>query len=165
MIKLFKNKFFVPAIAVVALALGACEKDVPEVGGTGTEKMAGEWYVHYKTAGGVDLLGGYVKILTYNTAENKADSMWIDNVNDTLPFKAKAQVDVNALTFVSSGSLNEEDGGTVSFANGKILAKAGKSIGGNTVDSIYMEVKFAGNPETYIVSGHQRTGYREDEIE
>ncbi len=44
------------------------------------------------------------------------------------------------------------------------MAGAGKTKSGNPVDSIYMEAVFSDDPgNKYVISGHQRTGFFEDE--
>jgi hypothetical protein len=53
---------------------------------------------------------------------------------------------------------------TVTLNGGKVLAGAGKTRSGNPVDSIYIEAEFSDDPGTkYVISGHQRTGFFEDE--
>jgi len=50
------------------------------------------------------------------------------------------------------------------ITNGKILIDAAKSKTGNVTDSIYMEVVFASQPDdTYVISGHKRTRWPEDD--
>lgn len=158
-------------IALSAVVLVSCEKAKPEVGGTGAEKVANEWFVQL-TQGGNDVYHlGHFKLATYNTASNQ-DSIWVDDLKNGWGFKAKAAVDLNNLTFgganVQNMYYNPDKPAsfpqTVTITNGKVLPGIGKSKTGNATDSIYMEVEFVDDPgTTYVLSGHARTQFAEDE--
>ena len=85
------KKIFLFAALICGFALTSCEKD--EIGGTATESMAGQWYVTIDAVDdsgnpinqGEDYFGvGKVLILTYNTASNSANQMWIDTLDKQL---------------------------------------------------------------------------------
>ena len=94
---------------VAVLLFASCEKD--ELGGTATESMAGQWYVHIDAvdeSGALvypddDLFGlGNFLLLTYNVSDNRSDVMFVDNlkVEDfDWSFKTKVDCDLSALTF------------------------------------------------------------------
>jgi Lipid-binding putative hydrolase len=158
-------------LTLASIVLVSCEKEMPEVGGTGAEKVANEWWVRL-TQDGTDVNHGYFKIATYNTASSQ-DSIWVDDLEHTdYGFKSKAKVDYNNLTFAAANSQNayydaenpDDYPLTVNISNGKVLSGAAKSKTGNTTDSIYLEVEFANDPGVkYVLSGHARTAFAEDE--
>ncbi len=91
------------------LLFASCEKD--EIGGTATESMAGQWYVHVDAVdengalvySDEDLfdLGNFL-LLTYNVADNKSDVMFVDDLEVegfSWSFKTKVDCDLSALTF------------------------------------------------------------------
>lgn len=151
--------FFVGA----ALLFTACTKD-PAVEKTSTEEMAGEWFVEYYSGG--QALTDHHKILTYNTSDPNSNQVWVDDP-DVWPFKAKFDVDVQALTFKAMNAATDvanSSGLKIKVYEGKVLPKAGKSKSGGNVDSIYLKVEFSDDPGTvYEIKGHQRTGFFEDE--
>jgi hypothetical protein len=159
--KIMKKSFAIATMFLLAI-LSACTKTNPP-GGTATEVMANEWWVTVY-ADGQDLLGGHIKISTYNISDSK-DSIWIDDLENFWQFKCKAGVDYKALTFSTSNAQNDYYDSKVDIANGKILLNAGKSKTGNVADSIYFEAKFNDDPDnkTYIISGTARTMFGEDD--
>lgn len=146
---------------VLALVAPSCKKNLPDVGGTSAQKMANEWWCQI-FVGTADVGGGYHKLMTYNTAAN-ADSLWIDDLKNLYEFKVKMKADYNGLTFTTTQAQNEYYNIKVDIT-GKILLNAAKSKSGNTTDSIYMQAKFTDDPSTtYIIRGHARTKFSEDE--
>jgi hypothetical protein len=70
------KKLVYAIVALATLTLASCEKD--PIGGTATEKLAGQWYVQvdgYDTKGDsvviADFNDGRFILLTYNTAANE----------------------------------------------------------------------------------------------
>lgn len=158
-------------LVVAVTALTACTKEKPEVGGTGAEKVANEWWVRLTVEGNDIYKLGHFKMATYNTASSK-DSIWIDDLKHGYGFKSKAKVDLSNLTFGAANVQNTYYDPakpanfplTVSVTNGKVLPGAGLSKTGNVTDSIYLEVEFSDDPGTkYVMSGHARTQFAEDE--
>lgn len=141
--------------------LNSCSKDLPEPGGTGAEKLSGEWFVQVTYDGNTT---DYIKILTYNTAAGN-DSLWVDDLEQFWVFKVKARFDAGALSFGTTESQNGYYDSKVTIANGKVIPKASTTVSGAVVDSIYFEAKFNDDPDnlTYIFSGHMRSGFLEDE--
>lgn len=90
----------------MVLLFASCEKE--EIGGTATESMAGEWYVHVDAVdenGDVvfedaEIFGlGNFLILTYNTSDNVDNVMFIDDLTNFWTFKSKVDCNVSSLTF------------------------------------------------------------------
>lgn len=164
------KKIKILLLAIVALAILGCENEI-EPGGTKVQKLSNEWwgqlYVVDTGNGELTDLGiGYIKYLTFSTASNRADSMFIDDLGELLELKAKVGCNTRNLTFNTNGTavLERYTDGTVIIANGKVLPKAGRSTSGVVVDSIYFEAVFDWDPTTtYAVAGHARTGFAEDE--
>ena len=123
-----------------------------------------------------DVQGGYgAEIQIYNTSANVANEVWINNVSGSgygLAFKAKLSLTGNPESFTSPEEVNTQSefdnlpntaptalGQTASgfewyarikVLEGKILPKAGTSIGGNTVDSIYLKITFLSDDVTFV---------------
>jgi hypothetical protein len=132
--------------------------------------MSNEWWAQlYQPDGSgglTDLGAGYRKFLTSSTASGTADSLFVDDFGDVFELKAKVACNVADLTFTTNGEevLERYSDGTVIIENGKIYIDGGRSTSGVKVDSIYFEAEFDWDPGVkYIVAGHERTGFSEDE--
>ena len=150
---------------ILAVFFVSCRKEKDtDAGGTNTQAMAGEWWIELKVNNTL-ATPGYHKILTYNTAENLATKMWIDDHEDLWPFKFKIDVDPAAKTFSAANATSTYTNITVKLANGKILQKATKGPASKAVtDSIYFEAEFSDDPgTTYQFTGYKRTGWPEDD--
>jgi hypothetical protein len=153
------------------MVFASCKKDLKDPGGTAAEKVANEWWVTFTDTTGEDLYGlGHIRIATYNTSANN-NEMWVDDLGNTYVFKVKSTVDYSNLTFSAKDAANEyfdpADSAaaplTVTISNGKVLTGLGHTKSGGIVDSIYMQATVSGDPTTYVLSGHGRTGFFEDE--
>ena len=150
------------AALLFGFTFASCSKE--DIGGTATESMAGDWYVTVEAVaedGTViddDFNGGRVHMLTYNTADNVATSMYIDDlgteVGEFLGMKAKITCNPSAMTFASEGTVanetshNKNVSDQLQIMDGKILLKAGRQNNGSVADSIdfymqYTEDKYA----------------------
>ena len=97
--KLIRSGFL---LLICSILFSACRKEKDtDAGATNTAAMAGEWWVQIKVNNTL-LLPDYFKILTYNTAENVATKMWIDDHENIWPFKFKIDVDPAAKTFTAA---------------------------------------------------------------
>ncbi len=142
----------------------SCTKKLENPGATNTVAMSNEWWVTL-TLGGNDLLGEHVLFSTYNTSQNTADSLWLDDLGLGYQFKCKVLANPMALTFSTDSSQNQYYDIRVHIANGKIIANGGvgKSTG-SIVDSIYMEASFGDDPgDTFIISGVARSRWAQDD--
>lgn len=159
-------------ITCIALTFGltACDED-QDPGKNDLMEMSNEWWVHLLVedgSGGYEDIyqQGYFRFLTSNTASNKADSIFVDDFGDVAELRAKVAVDAASLTFGNGSEpvLERYTDGSVIINNGKIFPNQGLSTSGVKVDSIYFEVEFDWDPgTTYIIAGHGRTGFAEDE--
>lgn len=160
----YKKIFPVVLIAFGSMLFAACKKNnLPDVGGTAAQNMANEWWVQTKLDG-VDLTG-FLKIATYNTADNNSD-IWVDDLGHIWPFKIKAQANLNNLTFSATESVSAVPNYDikVNVTDGKVILNGGHSKSGNVADSIYMKIEFEDDPGTvYEITGHSRTKFIEDE--
>ena len=155
----------------------SCEKD--EIGATATESMAGEWYV---TAEAVDESGnlvfedvfglGHFLLNTYNTAANVPTEMWVNDNGNFWEFSLKVNVDINAMTFQSSGAVPNQsyEDCDVTLEGGKILPGAATTPHGTPADSIVFYVSFSDDSfpadygyAKYKVSGYRYTGLTSDD--
>ena len=152
-------------LALATLTLASCEKD--PIGGTATEKMAGQWYVQVQgvEADGTvlyedeDLYGiGNFWILTYNTADNKSNELWISDVDKAFwNFQVKVNCNIADATFSVSGAEDIIGGEAVDITNGKILYGAAKTPSGMPADSIVFEVLFEDDP--YAAPNEGKPGF------
>lgn len=164
------------AAAALMMVGTSCQKD--EIGGTATEKLAGQWYV---SVDGVDengdviegyegMLGSDLIINTYNTSANSDKVLFVDDLGEIWVFKVRTECDVNALTFHTANATfdeanpNNENGDPISvvISDGKILPGAGKQKNGSPADSITFLVKFSDDPypATYGHAGYRVSGVR-----
>ena len=161
------------AMLLFCATFTSCEKE--EIGGTATENIAGDWYVTIDLTDGngevvpgyEDLLGGRVHLLTYNTAANTSDQLYVDDLGEIWEFKVKTTCDVNAQTFSTTGAVaNEYYDCDVTITGGKILPKAGRQNNGSPADSIVFYVSFSDDddPSTiYKISGIRYSGLEEND--
>jgi Lipid-binding putative hydrolase len=150
--------------AVVLLFSMSCTKKLQNPGATATVAMSNEWWVTWKIDT-TDLIGTHVLFSTYNTSQNVADSLWLDDLQNYYQFKCKVLTDPKALTFSTDSSQNAYYDVRVHIANGKIIPNGGmgKSTG-SVVDSIYMQATFGDDPvDTFIVSGVARSRWAQDD--
>ena len=145
------------------MVLSGCKKDLPDPGGTASQKLANEWWTRL-TLNGADVYGiGHFALLTYNTAAN-SNEIWIDDYGHSWDFKIKAQANYTDLTFTAAQATDINHNIKVDVSEGKVLLGVGISKTGNVTDSIYMKIKFSDDPgKEYVISGHGRTKFAEDE--
>lgn len=150
------------------MAFVSCQKE--EIGGTATENLAGEWYVQANVVENGEVIEdpygiGRFKIMTYNTASNNANEIWIDDDQNFWKFKIKATADANGLTFSASSAQNQRgDDITVNVTNGKITKNGGVQNNGSPADYITMDVEFSDDPGTiYRLEGVRYSGLKEND--
>jgi Lipid-binding putative hydrolase len=150
--------------AIVLLFSISCTKKLENPGATATVAMSNEWWVTL-TLGGVDQLGKHVLFSTYNTSQNVADSLWLDDLQNGYQFKCKVLASPKNLTFTTDSSQNQYYDIRVHIANGKIIPNGGMGkTTGSIVDSIYMEASFGDDPgDTFIISGVARSRWAQDD--
>lgn len=166
-----KNKLLYMAVFLTGLLLAtSCKKD--EIGGTLAESMSGEWYVTVVAVDADDNLVysddeffglGHIHLDTYNTSSNSVTEMWIDDNGNFWEFKGKVDIDMNAMTFSTSDSVqNLYYDMKFMIENGRILKGAATTPSGMPADSIVFNVNF--NDDTYPVdygfTSYRVAGYR-----
>ncbi len=187
------------AALLVGMSFASCEKE--DVENTATVSMAGQWYVDIDAVdeGGSPIAGGEhyfgwdeerMLLLTYNTADNKATEMIVDDIgnfdvasyygNQGYPnysLKSKVSINLDNLTFSSSGAQNLSAVNgynsalyAITIEDGKILKGAGRQNNGSPADSIVFYVRYANDPwypddgyAKYKVSGIRYSGLAEND--
>ena len=167
------KKLFFAILALATLTFASCEKE--PIGGTATQEMAGQWYTtiqHIDKDGSVmydgeDLFGiGQFWTLTYNTAADKAEEMWISDVDGAFwEYQVKVKCNISDKSFTVTEGEDILNGALVTITNGKILPSAAKTPSGMKADSIVFDILFSDDPYAYGAGGpyydHLRvTGYR-----
>lgn len=158
------------AALLFCVTFASCSKE--DIGGTATESMAGDWYVTVEavaedgTVIDPDFNGERVHMLTYNTAENVATAMYIDDlgteVGGFLGMKAKVTCDPAAMTFASNGTVENETSHSshvsdqLQITNGKILLKAGHQNNGSVADSIDFYMQYADKDDYANAYGYSK---------
>jgi hypothetical protein len=187
------------AALLVGMSFASCEKE--DVENTATVSMAGQWYVDIDAVdeGGSPIAGGEhyfgwdeerMLLLTYNTADNKATEMIVDDIgnfdvasyygNQGYPnysLKSKVSINLDNLTFSSSGAQNLSAVNgynsalyAITIEDGKILKGTGRQNNGSPADSIVFYVRYANDPwypddgyAKYKVSGIRYSGLAEND--
>ncbi|WNH08083.1 lipid-binding protein [Thalassobellus suaedae] len=211
---------------IFAFTLNSCDEDI-EIWDSNTLDYSGTYFWQLYDETNTDLYIDYdhaIQLLIYNTSDNKENEVWIEDTDHVFPLKSKFLFDGTATSFKSQTlefdnlfnnelaienpntkptGLNQEvtedrDYIRSAILDGKILPKAGTTVSGNPVDSLYIKivlysgsVKFTSKAvpvelradpeveefdweydsatydntldETYVVSGHRKTGFAEDD--
>ncbi len=159
-------------VSVAFFTIG-CQED-PEPGGTATQEVAGEWWVRVYVDDGdgvIDendnIIGSYIKVMTFNTSLNTADSLWVYDVGNFWQFQVKAAFDKASKTFSVTEGKNASNDSEVTITDGAVFLGQGKSTSGVKTDSIYFSSSFSDDSPAYgteyVIAGHRRTGFLEDE--
>lgn len=168
---MIKSKYLVLTFLAFTFALTGCFEDL-QTTQSSIGDLAGEWYVTNKIDGG-DVFGdGYQTITTTNTAADVNTEMWIDDHNHHYWFRAKVNLNSGSQTFAVdtflSSVIDPNDDlyeVEMNVFNGQIISGAGLTRSGKATDSIYFEAQFADwGTDTFVFSGHRRSGLPEDEF-
>jgi hypothetical protein len=143
------------AALLLTVAFTSCEKE--DVGGTATESMAGQWYCTIDAVDddGLPIPNGEnyfgldnprTLILTYNTAANAANEMWVDNLGvgnlaadyaayvaaygyfPTYTIKSKVTINQSTMEFSSNEAENLGEGYEWWSADGETLIHEEKAM-------------------------------------
>ncbi|MET3113038.1 hypothetical protein AAKU52_000759 [Pedobacter sp. CG_S7] len=156
-------------LAFISLTAASCKKDQPEVVVSPVYPISGEWYVHVYKADGITLARPtYTTLSTYNTSDNSNNIIWMKMLTSTVNYSllAKVNCDVNAKTISATDAVNTvfTPNVKVTILEGKVLLDATKLKGSKTIaDSIYVKYKTEKDGNTYVISGHRRSQYVEDQ--
>lgn len=164
------------SLIFILLVFSACDKKDDFVNEESKAvALAGEWYVHYDhPVYGADPFGaGYTSLITYNTAADDGQEIWINDEGNFWTYLVKIPANVPNLTFGGQDTIiNHIDGYDIKVLvrNGKVIEHASTRTSGAIADSIYFELWFEDlegatgiASDTLIVSGYRRTGFLEDE--
>lgn len=173
-----KRRIYLILLGVLVLGFGfaSCDKldglddyKSVDIGGTATAKFCGEYFVTLDMYDGtnwvVDQYGaGYTKIMVYNTASNRADSVWLDDLK-FWPMKSRISCNSINSEFTACVAPNlSKAAAAVTVTGGKVIANGAKTVAGNITDSIVIELGWADDAGTqYRYAGYKRTGFLEDE--
>lgn len=154
-------------LTMLILLSSACQED-PEIGGTATEALAGEWFIRLLDSDNNDLSGGYTSIVTYNSAANSTDEIIFSDQGNIFEkaVRLKVPCNIEQLSFGSSAVIKNiwEDESEFILNNGKIFLKSTQTPSGSIADSIRFELTdVADGNTTYILCGYRRTGWKEDQ--
>jgi hypothetical protein len=164
-------------IVFVVLLFAACDlKDDYVVEKSAVVEAAGEWFVQYDhEVYGIDPFGaGLTSVITYNTASNSPDELWLSDEANFWWYTVKIPVNLADMTFGSTDTVVSVFDGypiKVLVEKGRIIKDAATELpSGVKSDSIYFEIYFedleaaTGIPSDRLqVSGYRRTGFLEDE--
>jgi hypothetical protein len=178
-----KKYFNLIVVTAFVIAMASCNKEEYKAPVSSVVSMSGRWWTELYFDDAQDGIpvsdgliyayadfGGY-GLTTTNTAANDVDSVLIDDLHGSWPFRIKAPVSLGSLSFTPSTVLNiQEDylgtGETVKIIDGKILKGAARSKSGAVADSIFIEFEFSDDPGSYyIYTGHRDSGQPEDQYE
>ncbi|MCB4807739.1 hypothetical protein LG651_05710 [Tamlana sp. 62-3] len=140
-------------------------ESIPDENGIVVDEIDGGWWIIALDPDGTTPAygGDYQKIDIYNTSEND-NTFWLDDHGSWMELKAKATLDLEALTFSSDVNTPElYTDGTVTITNGVITKDSYTTATGTVVDAIMFEAEFSWDPGTvYIFKGHQSTAKVDD---
>jgi len=150
------KKLFILPFLLSFVFLTSCEKDEEEIEYVATYPVSGTWAVTYNvetSPGQFEAITDPTTVSIYNTAANKPDRIWIDDLEHFWHFKVNAPVDMTNLSFAGSELTNESYESEVTVTEGKVI-KGGSMVKGAPTDSIYFQVSFsddgtAANPDPY----------------
>lgn len=174
-----KNIIYILSILFLTLTVSSCTEDL-EIWDSETLDYSGRFVFKLMSEDMADTYVDYdgSEIQIYNTVENKANVIWMDDHGDIFPLKSIFQLSGTAASFKSvtedfaqitnTNILSTEDlptpaptaaGQTVTedeksyvkaaIMEGKIIPNAATSIGGNTADSLYVKIKLYSGTATY----------------
>lgn len=149
------------------MGLVSCKKEQPAVEYSPIFPISGEWHIHVFENG--EPIGGIFTLRTYNTTDNLSDIAWFRLATVAQPFGilAKVKVDVPNKSFIGGTYRNTlavpPDKTGVEIMEGKVLLNASTQPSSAVADSIYVKYKTSVDGNTYIVKGHRRTGWPEDQ--
>ena len=171
-----KKIFYLFSLLTFAIAFSSCQEDL-EIWDSETLEYSGRFIVDLMSEDMSDVLADEYELQIYNTSDNIANEVWIDDIDGLFPLKSKFNFTGNSSSFKSTTEdfaelpyniMSTEDlpspaptaaGQTTTvdeqwyvraaILEGKILPKAATTIGGNEVDSIYMKVKLYSGVATF----------------
>ena len=156
------KKYLIYTVLFISATLFSCDmKEDYEQIDSQVVAAAGEWWIKFSKT---DYQTGYLKVLTFNTADDIATEMWISDNGNWKNIMFKCPVDISKLTFEGSNLDDIKSDASINVTNGKIELGAGLSTTGNVTDKISFEISFSDEPGVvYKAVGTRKTGFVEDE--
>lgn len=179
-----KKLFYILAITL-ATVLASCQKD--PIGGTKVQDMSGQWYVQVDivdASGNVvleDFNGGRSMLLTYNTASDADNVLYVDDLGNFWEYKVQVPCVLSSKSFGSESPVaNESYDCNVTLTNGKIVEGGATTPSNQKADYIEFLINFddddlesqglpgvsypqAYGGVAYKVSGWRYTGFVNDD--
>lgn len=169
-----KKIFYILAIAA-SILLASCQKT--PIGGTKVQDMSGQWYVQVDivdASGDVvieDFNGGRSLLLTYNTASDADNVLYVDDLGNFWEYKVQVPCVLSGKSFGSENSVaNEYYECNVILSNGKIVENGATTPSEQKADYIEFLVNFDDDPyvemyggAAYKVHGWRYTGFKNDD--
>lgn len=179
-----KKIFYILAIAA-SILLASCQKT--PIGGTKVQDMSGQWYVQVDivdASGNVvveDFNGGRSIVLTYNTASNADNVLYVDDLGNFWTYKVQVSCVLASKSFGSDSPIaNESYDCNVTLSNGKIVDGGATTPSGQKADYIEFLLNFddddladqglpgvsypqAYGGVAYKVHGWRYTGFKNDD--
>ncbi|WP_209576554.1 lipid-binding protein [Sphingobacterium sp.] len=165
-------------LGFLVLGVVACKKDQPEVEYSPIFPISGEWHTHVFNEDGTNVSTinpataksfslSVAALSTYNTANNDTDIAWMRFSTVAYPFGilTKVNVDVPSVTIKSGEYVNTlpVTNKSINLIEAKILKEASKQPSGVVADSIVVKYKTGVDGKTYLIKGHRRTQWPEDQ--
>ena len=154
-------------LALIVGTLYSCETyPDQEQEHTAIGKMSGEWLSNVYEADETTLASTSVFALrTYNTTANDVNKAWIKlGTTQTIALLGKVDVDASAMTFSGSTIPNEaKAGNTFTILESKVTLNSVTTESGVKADGIYIRYTTTVDGKTYVVKGHRRTQWTDDE--
>jgi len=163
-----KKVFYIIAAAALVL-LASCQKD--PIGGTAVQDLSGQWYVTCDLidangevfATGSDFFGLDERfiILTYNTASNKDNELFVDDLGNFWEFQCVSTCDLKTLSFNAKDATDIVNDDTVTLT-GKVVLNGTSTPSGQPADYIEINCTFGsdGDPAKYGYDHYRLTGWR-----
>ncbi|UIR56528.1 hypothetical protein LZQ00_01600 [Sphingobacterium sp. SRCM116780] len=165
-------------LGLLVLGIVSCKKDQPEVEHSPIYPISGEWHTHIFNEDGTNVTTlnpatgksfsfSIATLSTYNTANNDSDIAWMKFSNATYPFGMliKVNVDVPSVTIKGGEYVNTLNvkNKSINIIDTKILQAASKQPSQVMADSIVVKYKAGVDGKTYLIKGHRRTQWPEDQ--
>jgi len=172
------KKLIYAGVFFIALGLVSCDAgDEPSIGGTATQKIAGEWFLQLRDEAN-NIVVPYSLVTTSNTAANVATELWFVD-HSFFGAQAKLTVDPNALTFTTTDSPNIDYAAadapddypvvplgkketvisgspqTITITSGKVLKDSFTAPSKAKTDSMFLQIT-----GKYVADTYQATEYK-----
>ena len=138
------KKYLIYILAFVSVVITSCDKkeDYEEIDSQVVE-ASGEWWIKFSKT---DYETGYLKVLTFNTADDLSTEMWISDDGNWKDIQFKCPVNISDLTFGGNNLDDINSDVTIEVTSGKIELDAGLSTTGNITDKISFGISFSDEP-------------------